>query len=73
MWVTFMIQSSRALNIINDTDPFAMRYWARQLHLSEAELRRVIGLVGTDLHAVRQCANRPLEPRRSGSVHRMGG
>lgn len=67
-----MSQTNRPLNTINDTDPFAMRYWARQLHLSEAELRRVIAQVGTDLQAVRQCANRPLAPRR-GSLRRHGG
>ena len=67
-----MSQSNRTLNTINDTDPFAMRYWARQLRLSEAELRQVIALVGTDLQAVRQCANRPLVPRR-GTIRRHGG
>jgi len=71
-WMNPMSHSGQALNTINDTDPFAMRYWARQLRLSEAELRRVIAQVGTDLQAVRQCANRPPAPRR-GTIRRHGG
>jgi hypothetical protein len=67
-----MSQSSRTLSTINDADPFAMRYWARQLRLSEAELRQVIARVGNDLQAVRQYANRPVVTRR-GTIRGHGG
>lgn len=53
-------------------DPLAVRYWARQLRLTEAELRNVIVMVRRDVQAVRQWAHRPLQPRR-GNIRRYGG
>jgi hypothetical protein len=67
-----MSQPSRALSKINDADPFAMRYWAKQLRISEGDLRKAIAAVGNSTQAVRQYTNRPLEPRR-GSIRRHGG
>jgi len=67
-----MNQPSRTLNTINDTDPFAMRYWAKQLRISEGDLRKAIAAVGTSTQAVRQYTNRPSDPRR-GSIRRHGG
>lgn len=48
-----MNQPDRSLTTINASDPFAMRYWARQLRVSEADLRKAIAAVGTDTQAVR--------------------
>ncbi len=70
--VQTMSSSSQALNKINQADPFAMRYWARQLRLSEGDLRKAIDAVGNNPQAVRQYANRLPTPRR-GSARRHGG
>lgn len=54
-----MNPSDRTLNTINENDPFAMRYWSKQLHISENDLRKAIAVVGTSTQAVRQYTNRP--------------
>ena len=54
-----MNQSDRTLNTINDRDPFAMRYWSKQLRVSERDLREAIAAVGTSTQAVRQYTSRP--------------
>jgi len=54
-----MNQSDRTLSTINDRDPFAMRYWSKQLHISERDLREAIAAVGTSTQAVRQYTTRP--------------
>lgn len=54
-----MSQSDRTLSTINDRDPFAMRYWSKQLRISEHDLREAIAAVGTSTQAVRQYTNRP--------------
>jgi hypothetical protein len=54
-----MNQSDRTLNTINDRDPFAMRYWSKQLRISERDLREAIAAVGTSTQAVRQYTTRP--------------
>lgn len=52
-----MNQSDRTLSTINDRDPFAIRYWSKQLRISEHDLREAIAAVGTNTQAVRQYAN----------------
>jgi hypothetical protein len=54
-----MSQSDRHLSTINDSDPFAMRYWSKQLRISERDLRKAIAAVGTDSQAVRLYTSRP--------------
>jgi len=54
-----MSQSDRTLSTINDRDPFAMRYWSKQLRISERDLREAIAAVGTNTQAVRQYTSRP--------------
>lgn len=62
-----MNDSTRPLNTINVHDPFAMRYWARQLRISEPELRTAIAVAGNSTAAVRQhVAKLPPEPRQAG-------
>ena len=70
-----MSQSDRTLSTINDTDPFAMRYWSKQLRISEGDLRQAIAAVGTDTQAVRQYTNRPKAPHATlprGAERRRG-
>ena len=54
-----MSQSDRTLSTINDRDPFAMRYWSKQLRVSERALREAIAAVGPSTQAVRQYTSRP--------------
>jgi len=54
-----MSQSDRHLSTINDSDPFAMRYWSKQLRVSERDLRKAIAAVGTNSQAVRLYTSRP--------------
>lgn len=54
-----MTQSDRTLSTINESDPFAMRYWSKQLRISECDLRKAIAAVGTSTQAVRQYTGRP--------------
>lgn len=49
-----MSTSNHPLSTINVNDPFAMRYWARQLRISETELRAAIVTAGSSIAAVRQ-------------------
>lgn len=70
-----MSQSDRTLSTINDADPFAIRYWSKQLRISERDLRQAIAAVGTSTQAVRQYTSRPQathanEPR---GTHRHRG
>jgi len=70
-----MSQSDRTLSTINDSDPFAMRYWSKQLRISEYDLRQAIAAVGTDTQAVRQYAKRPNAPHANqprGAERRRG-
>ena len=65
-----MSQSDRTLSTINDRDPFAMRYWSKQLRISERDLREAIAVVGTNTQGVRQYTNAPqashaAKPRRA--------
>jgi hypothetical protein len=73
--VDAMNQSDRTLSTINDRDPFAMRYWSKQLRISERDLREAIAAVGTSTQAVRQYtrpqANHADTPR--GASRRRGG
>lgn len=48
-----MNTTNQALITINVNDPFAMRYWARQLRISESDLRAAIGAAGNTIAAVR--------------------
>lgn len=70
-----MNPSDRTLNTINENDPFAMRYWSKQLRISEGDLRKAIAAVGPSTQAVRQYTNRPqaahAKPR--GADRRRGG
>lgn len=54
-----MTQSSRTLSTINANDPFAIRYWSKQLRISEGDLRKAIAAVGPSTQAVRQFTGRP--------------
>ncbi|MGA0588270.1 DUF3606 domain-containing protein [Dyella sp. KRB-257] len=54
-----MSQPDRTLNTINAADPFAIRYWSKQLRISEGDLRQAIAAVGTSTQAVRQYTQRP--------------
>lgn len=45
---------------IHPTDPVELRYWCRELHCSEAELRRAVARVGEHVAEVRTAlARRP--------------
>jgi len=71
-----MNQPDRTLSTINESDPFAMRYWSKQLRITECDLRKAIAAVGTNTQAVRQYTNRPqathaTQPR--GADRRRGG
>ncbi|MEO7072969.1 MAG: DUF3606 domain-containing protein [Rhodanobacter sp.] len=55
------------LSTINVNDPFAMRYWARQLRISEAQLRAAIAAAGSNAAAVREQVGKSApEPGRAG-------
>ena len=54
-----MNQSDRTLSTINESDPFAMRYWSKQLRISEGDLRKASAAVGPNTQAVRQYTSRP--------------
>lgn len=70
-----MSQSDRTLSTINVADPFALRYWSKQLRISERELRQAIDAVGTSTQAVRQYTQRPQAIRayESRGVHGQRG
>jgi hypothetical protein len=75
-WRFSMNQSDRTLRTINDGDPFAMRYWSKQLRISECDLRKAIAAVGTSTQAVRQYTNRPKTTHAScprGAERHRGG
>ncbi|BBD80327.1 DUF3606 domain-containing protein [Aerosticca soli] len=61
-----MNTSDRSLHTINDKDPFAIRYWSKQLGVSERELRAAIAVVGTQAREVRRHFGLP----QSGRKHR---
>lgn len=62
-----MNTSNHPLSTINVNDPFAMRYWARQLRISEAELRAAVAAAGSSIDAVRQHVGKlPAQPSRAG-------
>ena len=62
-----MSTPNHALSTINVDDPFAMRYWARQLRVSEAELRSAIVAAGNSIGSVRQHFDKlSPQPRRAG-------
>lgn len=48
---------------INPMDPVELRYWCRELHCSQADLRRAIARVGEHVAEVRAALAR--KPRRS--------
>lgn len=70
-----MNPSDRTLTTINDRDPFAMRYWSKQLRISEGDLRKAIAEVGTSTQAVRQytCRPQPTHPHRPRGASRHPG
>ena len=49
-----MNTTNQALITINVNDPFAMRYWARQLRITESDLRAAISAAGNTIAAVRE-------------------
>ncbi len=49
-----MNTTNQALITINANDPFAMRYWARQLRISETQLRAAMSSAGNSIAAVRE-------------------
>ncbi len=62
-----MNTSRQPLSTINVADPFAMRYWSRQLRVSEAELRTAIAAAGSGTAAVREHIGKlSPQPRRAG-------
>lgn len=62
-----MISPHHRLDTINVSDSFAMRYWARQLRVSETQLREAIAVVGCSAAAVRQHLGKPeRQPHRAG-------
>jgi len=52
-WRLLMNEPTQPLDTINCADPFAMRYWSRQLRISEADLRKAIDVSGNSAAAVR--------------------
>lgn len=64
-----MHTSNQTLRTINVEDPFALRYWARQLRITEVELRAAIAAAGTNIDAVRRHVGN-LAPRERGRTGR---
>lgn len=62
-----MSTSTQPLSTINVEDPFAVRYWARQLRITEVELRAAIAAAGNSIDAVRRHVGKP-----SPQSHRAG-
>lgn len=61
-----MNEARQPLETINTGDPFAMRYWARQLRVTEAELRAAIAATGNKAGAVRHYLGKRTSLSRTG-------